>query len=258
MQKYIFWLVFAVIVVGVVSLFAIVTKLLQRSKDKVGDKVENKVDDKVENKVDDKVENKVDDEVENKVDDEEDEDMKDEDTKEGGDEGQKGAYKGIVFFDIDGTITTATGDKNRIIQTCIDRGYLVGVATGGPYAPREVVKHDWFPTRLRDELEKTDFRFFNSTKYFNGKKLFPDGYPSSRSAGYRKGYTMISNRNSEAVSRKIPDARLVLFDDDPEYLDDVVKYNPGITVVCAGAKCGGKGWHLTAALVQKTLDDIEG
>jgi hypothetical protein len=163
--------------------------------------------------------------------------------------------KGIVFFDIDGTLTHAI-DKDRIIQVCLDYGFRVGIVSASFRSRDDACKQSWMPPKLCKLFSETDFELFNTLINMNGKLQFPQNYPYKESYGYKKGFAMVYSRDHCVDTQNIPDSRLILFDDDPGFIRDVKRFNPQLRVVCGGSACSGGLSRLTPELVEGSLKRI--
>ncbi len=72
-----------------------------------------------------------------------------------------GTYEGIVFFDIDGTLTTCVqADRELLVNTILSYNYAVGVITASlSYSPESICvsRPDWFPQTLCEYLISTEW-----------------------------------------------------------------------------------------------------
>jgi hypothetical protein len=160
---------------------------------------------------------------------------------------------GIVYFDVDGTLTSVIDNHNKLVEECIDMGYLYGIITASNRTLWDVCVSPnksavrWMP----DGLCK-DSTLYNSRSLVAGSSNFPIGYPYGESQGYIKGWLMDYGRNLKDST--IPDRNVVLFDDDPDFISGVKRFNPNFTVQCVGSRCGGP--VLDSVLVKTVLDKI--
>jgi hypothetical protein len=70
-------------------------------------------------------------------------------------------------------------------------------------------------------------------------------------SGWKKGYAL----SETAKLYGITDPKcMILCDDDPNYIDGVLAFNPNFTIVCGGKGCGGK---LTISSVGAGLDKCQ-
>lgn len=150
-------------------------------------------------------------------------------------------YKGICLFDIDNTLTLGT-ENYEVVQLCLDAGYAVGISTANSsYSPESIKSKEWMPKNLYDFMVQTQFNTFNnvSTFYLNGK-IQPDPYtinqPSDHVLGWRKGVSLLSTANLYGITDP---KRMILFDDDRDYLKGILSYNNKVKAVCSGPDCGG-------------------
>ena len=154
-------------------------------------------------------------------------------------------YKGICYFDIDGTLITANGDRDEMMKTCLDNNFDIGIITASPRTLDMLCnldtgksKEKWMPDTLCKRFSDTGGMLFNSSNTVAGKNHLPTNYPKDSSDyGYIKGFDMTFCRDS--FYPDIPDKCLLLFDDDPIYIKGVNKFNPTLDVQCANAECGG-------------------
>jgi hypothetical protein len=160
-------------------------------------------------------------------------------------------YKGMCIFDIDQTLTTGT-ENYKVVQKCIDNNYAVGISTaGGMYKPSNLSKFEWMPINLYNFMENTKFITFNNVRNFIAAGQYdPIGYSEvfklKRSWGWLKGYSLLET----AKALNITDyKKIILFDNDPGYIEGCKQYNSDINIVCSGEPCGD-------VLSTKTLDNI--
>jgi hypothetical protein len=175
------------------------------------------------------------------------------------------SVKGIFYFDVDGTITTANNFES-IIQECLKNNIAVGIitnshrtvasiCTGNLAGGNEIGSSTWMSDTLCKQFNKNE-RMFNSRVVVAGKTVAPPGYPEKESPGYIKAFDM--NYGRDLFYPNIPDRCVVLFDDDLGYLEGVVEYNKinntTFGMVCANKTCGGK--YLNIDMVKKTIQDL--
>ena len=168
--------------------------------------------------------------------------------------------KGICYFDIDDTLTTAKGNIDEIIQECLDQKFAVGIITASNRTVEDICSGDkaggyqnasWMSNKLCKQFNHQNQTMFNSLIRVGGSNIFPLGYPNDIyiSYGKIKGFDMIYGKNKFYPYLK--DNMIVLFDDNPSVLRDVKKYNSDLEVVCSHPKCGGT--FLTKELVKNKL-----
>lgn len=160
-------------------------------------------------------------------------------------------WKGLVLFDIDGTLSAKTGQNNTaVVQACLDAGYVVGVCTAGStYTPQNVATEQWMPQNLYTFMSERSFDTFNDVGngYLNGKMnkeayaalKIPANVTGGMVPGYKKGFAMDMTAKLYGIS---PDKCIILCDDDPKYRAGATAYNPKYTLVCANVNdsaCNG-------------------
>jgi hypothetical protein len=154
-------------------------------------------------------------------------------------------FKGICLFDIDDTLTTGT-ENDKVVDECIKAGYAVGISTANPsYFPHTVRFFKWMPSNLYDFMEQHKFDTFNnvSSFYLNGK-MNKDAYKEIDSYlpeniniyGWRKGFTLMSTASLYGITDT---KKMILFDDNREYINGIKAFNGNVNVVCSGRDCGG-------------------
>ena len=156
----------------------------------------------------------------------------------------KNLYKGLVLFDIDGTLTT--GKENfEVVQYCLDKNYAVGISTaGGIYTMENLKSFKWMPTNLYDFIVKNNNSTFNNVRsgYINGKldkKIYEKNYNENidffENLGYAKGLSMdITAKNLKLQNSP----NLILCDDLNQFIKGYLKYNKNYKYVFCGDKEG--------------------
>ena len=156
---------------------------------------------------------------------------------------ERNNFRGICLFDIDGTLTDGLDNEN-VVQECIDAGYAVGISTAGSmYKTTNLKYFPWMPRNLYDFMEKRNFDTFNNVNdhVLCGKNsmneydnLFvPDGVSVW---GIRKALALEKTAKNLGITEP---NKMIMFDNDPGYLDGMRLVNPGFTLICAGQPCGG-------------------
>lgn len=156
--------------------------------------------------------------------------------------------KGICYFDIDGTLTTAVGDRDEIINQCLDNNFAVGIITASGRTVEDICSGDkaggrqnaenWMSNILCKQFADNNAKMYNSTSLVAGKPApFPDNYPNTSSPGVKKGFDMVYGRDS--FYSDIPNKCVVLFDDDPTFISGVKQYKSDLETQCANKSCGG-------------------
>ena len=159
--------------------------------------------------------------------------------------------KGVCYFDIDDTLTTATGDIDSIIEECLKNNFDVGIITASNRTIDHICKEEtagglelnsknWMSNILCKKF-KENSTMYNSTSMVAGNKHKPPDWPSdkvSSDPGYVKGFDMVRGR--DLFHPHIPDKCVVLFDDQSFYMDGVKRYNKNLEVECANYTCGSR------------------
>ena len=81
-------------------------------------------------------------------------------------------FKGLILFDIDGTLTTGI-ENEKVVDMCIKKGYAVGICTAGSMYKMENLKSfNWMPYNLWDFIRQHDDVTFNNvaSNIIAGKK----------------------------------------------------------------------------------------
>ena len=160
---------------------------------------------------------------------------------------KKQNFIGVCLFDVDDTLTLGT-DNYNVVQKCLDSGYAVGISTANPfYTPKTIKYYKWMPENLYNFMVQHQFDTFNnvSTFYLNGK-IQKNVYLTSSShlhdrmdiniLGWRKGLSLVSTANLYGITEH---NKMILFDDNREYLNGILSYNNKVKAVCSGPDCGG-------------------
>lgn len=157
--------------------------------------------------------------------------------------------KGICYFDIDKTLTSASGNRDEIVQECLKNDFAVGIITASGRVVEHMCKGDkaggsdpssktWMSDILCKQFNRNNARMYNSTTRVAGIKP-PIGWPADKvrtDPGYVKGWDMNYGRNK--FYPDIPDKCVVLFDDQPGYIDGVKRFNNNFEVGCSNVDCG--------------------
>ena len=165
--------------------------------------------------------------------------------------------KGICYFDIDGTLITANGDRDEMMKTCLDNNFDIGIITASSRSLEDLCDGDiskvkWMPNSLCKRFKDTGGRLFNSAVSVAGSSNLPSNYPKNTDYGFIKGFNMSFCRDS--FYSEIPDKCLLLFDDDPNYLKGVKQFNPNLEIQCANTLCGGR--RLDNNVVKNAIDRL--
>lgn len=155
--------------------------------------------------------------------------------------------KGLVLFDIDGTLTTGK-DNYNVVQYCIDNGWDVGICTAGAiYNMNNLLQYPWMPRNLWTYIwDKSNITFNNVGSMVLAGKLNRDLYKKLAyesniqnpmvMLGYLKGFALIETGKLLGIHDP---KRLVLCDDLSMFIEGVHKFNPELQTICAGENCGG-------------------
>lgn len=144
--------------------------------------------------------------------------------------------KGIIFFDIDDTLTTMVhSDQDIIIEYCINAGYDVGIITASDRPIHYIVNYDgtpntqispWMSKTLARYLYETNFRTYNTWSLTMGEKYkFPNFKHDKRIFGWKKGWQMEVAIREFGYDRR----KCFLFDDQKLVLESARD-------VCVGPK----------------------
>jgi hypothetical protein len=152
--------------------------------------------------------------------------------------------KGICYFDIDGTLTTSNSNKDLMVQECLDNNFDVGIVTASNRKLSDICSGDkanvpWMSDILCKKFNETEGKLYNSRDIIGGKDIFPPNYPHNKDPGYIKGFDMVNGRDK--FYPDISDKCLVLFDDDPYFIQGVKNYNKNLETQCANNSCGLNG-----------------
>lgn len=158
----------------------------------------------------------------------------------------KEKFIGICLFDVDDTLTLGT-DNYNVVQKCLDEGYAVGISTANPsYTPETIKNYKWMPQNLYDFMVQHNFNTFNnvSSFYLNGKiqknvyekEKLPLGGRYISILGWRKGLSLLSTAKLYGINDP---NKMILFDDNKDFLSGILNYNNKVKAVCSGPDCGG-------------------
>lgn len=147
---------------------------------------------------------------------------------------QMSSYRGVCVFDVDGTIARSDG-VDRIVDECQKRGFAVGVATASTRTSAKVCDPThpdyWATPKLCQALKDNGDLLFSSDAQLYGREYakgapWPEGYATDtqgQNPGFKKAWKM--NYDRERLFPSMPTSCLVLFDDDPHYLQGLAAYN---------------------------------
>ena len=164
-------------------------------------------------------------------------------------------YKGLVLFDIDGTLTSNTAQDNySIVQACIDNSFAVGICTAGSvYSMQNILSYNWMPKNLYDFIVKEDKITFNNvgSKILLGKlDVLSYSKLSDQHPGFLKGFALEKSANALGITNP---KCMILCDDDTGYIKHFLSYNSNLNVVCSGVSCGGYGARLKPEDVKNAM-----
>ena len=153
-------------------------------------------------------------------------------------------FKGVCLFDIDGTLTDGR-DNYNVVQKCINSGYAVGISTAGSmYKTTNIEYFPWMPTNLFNFMKNRNFDTFNNVNdsILCGKNSMNEYnnlfVPNGMSVwGIRKALALEKTAKNLGITEP---NKMIMFDNDPGYLDGMRSVNSGFTLICAGEPCGGK------------------
>ena len=145
----------------------------------------------------------------------------------------KPKLKGIVYFDIDDTLSTARfDDKNKAINSILEKGYGVGIVTASDRPINHVCSGNqankqfspWMPDALCDWMSNRDFDTYNSWSLTAGKKTeFPHFGGMYEEMGHKKGWQMKSGMDLLGIENA---SNVILFDDNTRVIEDALQYFP--------------------------------
>lgn len=169
---------------------------------------------------------------------------------------------GICYFDIDGTLTHANDNADDIIQVCLDNNFAVGIITASGRTVNHVCNKNkstvnWMSDKLCNQFYNNNAKMYNSTTMIDGSYIFPKNYPINASPGYVKGFLMDYGRNNNYPY--LPDDKVVLFDDDINFIRGVKQYNNKFKTQYVKQHTGYSSSSsnlLCKDFVQKTIDKM--
>ena len=172
--------------------------------------------------------------------------------------------KGICYFDIDDTLTTAKGDPDEIIQTCLDNNFAVGIITASGRTIDDICSGEskggrqnanWMSNKLCKQFRENNGKMFNSLVFVAGQDLESfikeHNYGTNLDYGHIKSLSMI---RGQELYPHLSYKDIVLFDDNSLVMEQVKQINPELQVVCSHPKCNGV--FLTKELVDKKLKSM--
>lgn len=176
----------------------------------------------------------------------------------------KNLVKGICYFDIDDTLTTAKGDPDEIIQTCLDHNFAVGIITASARTIDDICSGEskggrqnanWMSNKLCKQFRENNGKLFNSLVFVAGQDLESFikeyNYGTNLDYGHIKGLSMVKGKD---LYPHLSYKDIVLFDDNSLVMEQVKQINPELQVVCSHPKCNGT--FLTKELVNKKIKSM--
>jgi hypothetical protein len=180
--------------------------------------------------------------------------------------------KGLVLFDIDGTLTPDTsGRKNAlVVEACLRRNFAVGVCTAGAvYTMDNLGTYSWMPELLyRFMMEHDGVTFNNVASGYVAGKLDKEAYHAidtaltseslpwttrweytGRRIGYKKGYALVQTAIALGLSEP---QELFICDDEKTFLEGVKLYDDKLQTICCGKSCGEQSLTL-----HKVVESLE-
>ena len=146
---------------------------------------------------------------------------------------RKSKLKGIVYFDIDDTLSTALfHNKDKAIKSILDKGYGVGIVTASDRMINHVCSGNkanrqfspWMPNALCDWMSNHDFDTYNSRSLTAGKKTeFPHFGGMYKEIGQKKGWQMKHGMDLLGIEDA---SNVILFDDNTRVIEDALQYFP--------------------------------
>lgn len=141
--------------------------------------------------------------------------------------------KGIVFFDIDDTLTNISREEiESVVNHCKNKGYEIGIITASLRTPEyvcdknkaNIINSNWAANELCRELNKNNFKLFNSLSTTGGSFIFkfPEYERDEYFYGKQKGWQMLQT----AKRQNIDPANTFLFDDNIFVLKGAKQINP--------------------------------
>jgi hypothetical protein len=171
--------------------------------------------------------------------------------------------KGICYFDIDDTLTTATGNIDNLVKKCIDNDFAVGIITASSRKLEHICdgpksKHPWMPDLLCKQFNQNP-ALYNSSVVLSGKTRPTPTIPYSK-YGMVKAHDMEYCRNLHYPH--IHNKCLVLFDDQKQIISNVKIYNNELETQCSSHNpedpsiCDSLGKLLDAETVENKVKSM--
>jgi hypothetical protein len=173
--------------------------------------------------------------------------------------------KGICYFDIDGTLTTAKGDRNEMMKECLDNDFAIGIVTASPRKVTDICNgdkaiDDWMPDLLCKQFQENNAKMYNSTTQLTGSDYFPINI-INKNQGHIKAWQMKYGRDK--FYPDILDKCIVLFDDQQHIIDGVKQYDKNLKVQCSGhnpldkGTCSTLGHVLDVTTIKRKINKMK-
>ena len=166
--------------------------------------------------------------------------------------------KGICYFDIDDTLTSAIGDKEELMKECLDNNFAIGIVTASGRKIEHMCDGDnptqyWMPKTLCKQFNKDGGKMYNSATFVGGKSAAPPNYPHNEDYGYKKGFDMEYGRKTfyPDIQKKC----VVLFDDQTPVMDGVHRFDSELETQCANKVCGLSN-NLDISIVKSKVSEM--
>jgi hypothetical protein len=174
--------------------------------------------------------------------------------------GHVSSTKGICYFDIDDTLTTAHGDRNEMMRQCLDNNFDIGIITASNRKLTDICNGDkprepWMPELLCKQFNNKGPRLYNSATVVTGNTVFPSNYPIGKDHGYIKGFDMKYGRDS--FYKDIQDKCVVLFDDQQPVLDGVRNFNPNFQTQYINNDSKSSDKKLNISTIKTKIDEMK-
>lgn len=174
---------------------------------------------------------------------------------------------GVCLFDLDGTLSSQNvHDNEKLIDVCINNGFIVGVCTSGPvYRPENLLTKfgSWFPKNLYEYMKKRDFDTFNNiggqNKILMGvenehryDELLKENPEITFTHGFLKGFSLFYTSTNLGISDP---KNMVLFDNDVHFIKGVKEYNPNLSAIVCNTNSFNR---LDDKLIKQVIKSISG
>jgi len=161
----------------------------------------------------------------------------------------KPEFEGLCLFDIDGTFNLNNANENElIVQYILGKNYAVGLCTAGAiYHPGNVLNYPWMPINLYNFMEGRNFDTFSNVG--SGMLCGKDGrqeynkilHKEHKNWGHKKGLALEATHKILGITDP---RKVIMFDNDPEFIAGIQEHNPNFKVICVGEPCQGGSLNL--------------